>query len=291
MSGRSSAALERRDLGELAVLGGELGGGRDLDGLGVAERALRERREPAQRLDLVVEQVDADRALLGRRVDVEQPAADRELAAVLDLVDALVPGGDEVARALVEVEQLADLEGEAVRAQRRVGDLLGQGDRGHDDDGGLGAGAAIQQRVERGDAQADEVRRRRQVRLVRDAAARIEAHGARPQPGAQVGGEVARGPVVARDDHRRPARVAVGERRDQVRAQRLRDERLRAGLGQPGGVRVALEMCEEGAQGHGKRPPGVPRGHVTSPKASARNEPLAWQAKPILDGPAPAASA
>ena len=77
--------------------------------VGLAERALGERREPAQRLDLDVEQVDADRALLGRRVDVEQPAADRELAAVLDLVDALVAGGDELGGGLVEVEQVADL--------------------------------------------------------------------------------------------------------------------------------------------------------------------------------------
>ena len=88
--------LERRDLGQLAVLLGELGGGRDLDELGVAERALGERREPAQRLDLIAEQVDADGAVLGRREQVEQAAADRELAAVLDLVDALVAGGDEV---------------------------------------------------------------------------------------------------------------------------------------------------------------------------------------------------
>ena len=240
-------ALERRDLCELAVLGGELGRGRDLDHLGRAERALREGGEPAQRLDLVVEQVDADRPLLGRRVDVEQPAADRELATVLDLVRALVAGGDEVRRALVEVEQLADPEGEAVRAQRRIRDLLRQGDRGHHDDRGLGPGAAIEERVQRGDAQADEVSRRRQVRFVGDAAAGIEAHRARPQPRAQVGREVARGPVVARDDHGGPARVAIGDRRDQVRAQRLRDERVRARLRQPGGVRVALEMGEKGA--------------------------------------------
>ena len=90
------------------MLGGELGGGRDLDRVGLAQRALGEGREPAQRLDLDVEQVDADRALLGRRVDVEQAAADRELAAVLDLVDALVAGGDEVGGDLVEVEQVAD---------------------------------------------------------------------------------------------------------------------------------------------------------------------------------------
>ena len=168
--------------------------------VGLAERALREGREPAQRLDLVVEQVDADRALLGGREDVEQAAADGELAAVLDLVDALVAGGDEVGGGLVEVEQVADAQREAVRAQRGVGDLLAQRDGADDDDRRLAARAAIEQRVERGDPQADEVRRRREVRLVGDAAARVEADGPRPQPGAQVGGEVARAAVVAGDD-------------------------------------------------------------------------------------------
>ena len=80
------------------MLGGELGRRRDLDRLDVAERALGERRELAQRLDLDVEQVDAHRAVVGRRVDVEQLAADRELAAVLDLVDALVAHRDELLR-------------------------------------------------------------------------------------------------------------------------------------------------------------------------------------------------
>ena len=126
--------LQRGDLGQLAVLGGELRGGGDLDRLGVAERALGEGGEPAQRLDLVVEEVDADGALLRGGVDVEEAAADGELAAVLDLVDALVARGDEVGGGLVEVEQLADLQREAVRAQRRVGDLLAQRDRGDDDD-------------------------------------------------------------------------------------------------------------------------------------------------------------
>ena len=234
--------LERRDLGQLAVLGGQLGGGRDLDHLGLAERALGERREPAQRLDLVVEQVDADRALLRGRVDVEQAAADGELAAVVDLVDAVVARGDEVVRRLVEVEQLADAQREAVRAQRGVGDLLAQRDGRDDDDRRLRAGALVEHRVERGDAEADEVRRRREVRLVGDAAARVEADGPRAQPRAQVGGEVARGPVVGRDDDRRAARVAVGDGGDQVRPQRLRDERVRVRLGQPGGVRMVLEM-------------------------------------------------
>ena len=169
--------------------------------------------------DLVVEEVDADGALLRRRVDVQQPAANGELAALLDLVDALVAGGHEVPGGLVEVEQVADLQDEAVRAQLRVRDLLGQRGGRHDHDGLLGALGRVGERVERGDAQADEVRRRRQVRLVGDAAARVVADRARRQPGAQVGGEIARGAVVADDDQRGPLGVLVGERGDDEGAQ------------------------------------------------------------------------
>ena len=116
--------LQGGDLRELAVLGRELGRGRDLDLRDVSERALRERREPAQRLDLHVEHVDPHRALLGRREHVQQTAAQRELPALLDLLDAFVAGRDELRRALVEVEQLAHAQRERVRAQRRVGHLL-----------------------------------------------------------------------------------------------------------------------------------------------------------------------
>ena len=151
MSGRSDGVLERGDLGELAVLGRELGGRRHLDHLGVVQRALREGREPPQRLDLVAEQVDPHGAVLGRREHVQQPAADRELAAVLDLVDALVAGRDEIHRRLVEVDQLADPQLEPVRAHRRIGDLLRQRDRA-DDDHRRGV-ARVEQRVERRDPQ------------------------------------------------------------------------------------------------------------------------------------------
>ena len=46
-------------------------------------------------------------------------------------------GGDQVARRLVEVEQIALREREAVGPERRVGDLLRQGHRAHDHNGGL----------------------------------------------------------------------------------------------------------------------------------------------------------
>ena len=123
------------DLGELAVLERRARRpGAISTRVDVAERALRERRELAQRLDLDVEQVDAHRAVGGRRVEVEDLAADRELAAVLDLVDALVAHRGELLGGLVEVEQVALGDREAVRAQLGVGDLLAERDGGDDDD-------------------------------------------------------------------------------------------------------------------------------------------------------------
>ena len=106
----------------------------ELDPLGLAQRALGEGREPADRLDLVAEQLQAGRPLLGRREDVEDAAADRELAALLDLVDALVAGLDEQLGDVVEVDLLAAVEREARRAQRGVGNRLGERDRAGDDD-------------------------------------------------------------------------------------------------------------------------------------------------------------
>jgi hypothetical protein len=257
----------RADLRELAVLGGELRGGRDLHPVDLAERALGERRELPERLDLDVEQVDAHGAVRGGREDVEDLAADGELAAVLDLVAADVAHRDELLGDLAEVDQAALLDRERVRAQRRVGDLLAERDGGDDHDRRLLAGLAlVEQRVDRGDPQADEVRRRREVRLVGDAAARVEAHGPRRQPRGHVGGEVARLAVVAGDDERR-ARVGVGQRRREVRAQRLRDERAdgRGRVLQGDAVGRVVEVLEQGAEGHrgtpsdrARRPAGRP---------------------------------
>src|SRR4051794_18758482 len=271
--GAALLVLERGDLRELAVLGGELGGGRDLDALPLAQRALGEGREPAQRLDLDVEQLDADRALLGRGVDVEQAAADRELAAVLDLVDALVAGRDELQHGLVEVEQLADLEREAVRAQLGIGDLLGERDGGDHDHRRFVARRGLQNAVQGRDPEPYEVWRRREVRLVGDAAARVEPHRARLEPRAQVGGEVARRAVVAGDHHGRAPHVAVRDRRDQERPERLRDERARARGLELRGVRVLLEMAEERAERHPRRVYDAAASATRSAHASVSNRP------------------
>ena len=110
----------------------ELRRGRDLDLRDVAERALGERREPAQRLDLDVEHVHAHGPVLGGGEHVEQASAQRELAALRDLVDALVPRRHELRGALLEIEQLADAQRERARAQGRIGNLLRQRDRADD---------------------------------------------------------------------------------------------------------------------------------------------------------------
>ena len=101
------------------------------------------------------------------REHVEQAAPQRELPAFLDLVDVLVAGADELAGALLEVEQLADPERERVGPQRRVRHLLRQGGCADHHDGPLLLAALrAEQRVQRGDAQADEVRGGREMRLV-----------------------------------------------------------------------------------------------------------------------------
>ncbi len=108
-----------------------------------------------QRVDLVPEQVDPHGPVLGCGEHVEQSPADRELPPVLDLLDALVAGGDERRGRSRRDPAARPFEREAVRAQRGVRDLLRQGDGAHDDHSVL----AGEQRVERRDPQADEVRR------------------------------------------------------------------------------------------------------------------------------------
>ena len=245
------------------MLGGQLGGGRDLHPLGLLQRALGEGREPGEPLDLDVEQLAAHGPLLGGRVDVEDVAPDGELAALLHLVDPLVAAGHEPVGGLLEVEQAALLDLEAVRAQLGVGHLLGQRDGGGDQHGG----PAAQQGVESGDAQADQMRRRSQVRLVAHPSRRVEAHRTGGEKGPQVGGQVAGGAIVAGHHQRRALGVAVDQRGEQVGPQAGRDERplglAPRGVGE-GEDRAVLAGVGEKRAKHAQRPPGEPRGLVSS---------------------------
>jgi hypothetical protein len=79
------------------------------------ERALREGREGADALDLVAEELDAQRLASGRREDVDEPAAHGELAALVGTLDACVAGQRERFREAVDARLGADLQPDRLR--------------------------------------------------------------------------------------------------------------------------------------------------------------------------------
>ena len=93
------------------------------------EGALRERRERAHLLDLVAEELDPERLAAGRREDVDEAAADGELAALLRALDALVARERELLGEALEAGLAADLEPHRLRALRRRRQPLGEGGR------------------------------------------------------------------------------------------------------------------------------------------------------------------
>ncbi len=94
VAGRRHVLLQLGGLGHDGGRDQQLAAGRGLDlrrRLGI-ERALVGDREEAHGLDLVAEEVDAHRVGVGRREDIEDAAAHRELAAVGDHVDPRIGG-------------------------------------------------------------------------------------------------------------------------------------------------------------------------------------------------------
>jgi hypothetical protein len=94
------------------------------------QRPLRERREGADRLDLVAEELDAERVPPGRGEDVEEAAADGELPPLVDLLDALVAGEREPLGEVLHSDVLADPEpdrlGPRLRWRRALGESGGR---------------------------------------------------------------------------------------------------------------------------------------------------------------------
>ena len=83
----------------------------------LAQRALRLGIEPAQRLDLVAEQLDAHRMRRERRVDVDHAAAHRERAGLVDDRRARPATGDEQRRDLIAIDRVALLDREPARRE------------------------------------------------------------------------------------------------------------------------------------------------------------------------------
>ena len=87
---------------------------------------LREGREGADGLDLVAEQLDADRLAAGGRVDVDDAATDCELATLLGPLDALVAGERQRLDDSVRAGSVAERNLEPVGTRLRRWELLGE---------------------------------------------------------------------------------------------------------------------------------------------------------------------
>src|SRR5207248_11199387 len=130
------------------------------------ERALRERGEGADLLDLVSPELDAERLPAGRREDVDEAAANGELSPLVGALDALVAGERELLGERFEADLLAGCDPERVRPCSGRRQRLGERRRRRADE------TAGREHVERARPLADEVRRRLEPRAPVDAAAR-----------------------------------------------------------------------------------------------------------------------
>ena len=198
------------------------------------ERALGERRERAHLLDLVAEELDAERLAAGAREDVDEPAAHRDLPALLDPLDAL---RSRRARALDE-----RVEPDLVSDATRIGS-------GRASSGGMpSASARAEAQTRPPAASTASARARSPTRCAggsspesqRDAAARKERDAARVDVPADGLGGVARVLVLRERPRER------GRRPEAVLVQRREDERQR-GLGDrarcAGGVDVRRKLA------------------------------------------------
>ena len=212
-----------------------LGGRVDRGLVDGVERALRERREGAHGLDLVPEELDAQRLPPRGRKDVDEAAANRELAAVVDPLDALVAGERELLRELLEAELDAGSEHDRRRALLGGRHPLRERRRRGEHEPPCG------EDVERPRTLADEVRRRLEPRLPSHAAARQQRDALRPEEPAGRLGEIPRVAVV-RDEHDGLLPARVVQRSEDERKHRLGDPRT---LGQRLDVRMEAFGAEE----------------------------------------------
>ena len=190
------------------------------------ERTLRERRERSDLLDVVAEELDAKWLASGAREDVDEAAANRDLAPLLDALHALVPGERELLDECVEIARAG------ARQPNDRGPFLG---RRH----ALGERACrhaheppVAQHVERACPFADQVRGRIEARVGADAAARQKRDRRGVDEPADSLGDVAR--LLVLGEH-------ADERAAECRVQRPEEERQR-GLGH---ARVRRERVDE----------------------------------------------
>ena len=179
------------------------------------QRPLGERRKRTHLLDLVPEQLHAQRLATRRREDVDDPSPDRELATLLDPVDALVTGVRELPGEPVQTRLCPDDEPHRPRPRLRGRQALGERRRRRADEPPCG------ENVQGAGAFADEVRRRLEARCVRDPAARKQRDPIGTQ---KPGGPLGRVSCVCvlREDDQQPSAELLVQRREDERQSGLR---------------------------------------------------------------------
>ena len=184
------------------------------------ERALREGRERAHRLDLLAEELDPERLAPGRREDVDDASPHGEMTAIIHPLHTLVARKRKRLRQPFDAGLESRPQLDRVRASlRRRQPFRERPRRGADK-------PAARQHVERARPLADEVRRGRQPRLRRDASARQQADRlVAEEPGRALGGVA--GVRVLRHEHDEVTLEPFVQRREQKRQCRLRHTRSR----------------------------------------------------------------
>ena len=193
------------------------------------ERTLRERRERPDVLDLVAPELDAERLTARRREDVDEPAADGELAALVRPLDPLVAGESERFRQGLEADVRTGRDPDRRRSGPRGWNRLGERRRRGDDEAPFG------EHVERPCALAHEVGCRLEAGAPANTAARKHRDTVLiEEPRGRLCG-VARVLVLGREKDERPRELVV---------QRSEDERQR-GLGDARGSWKGLGVRPE----------------------------------------------
>ena len=206
--------IRRRDRLVVQLFGEEVGAtlrGRIHDDLiGGMERPLRERRERTNLLDLVTEELDAERFSAGRREDVHDPAADCELTAFVDTLHPFVARQREVLRQAVDAGLVADRELQRGRPRFDGGHSFGERRR-------RGAHQPSRREdVERPVPLAHEVGRRNEAGVVRDPASGKQRDVLGADEPARAVRRVARVGVL-REQHEQPATQLLVKRREEQR--------------------------------------------------------------------------
>ena len=201
------------------------------------QRALGERRERSHLLDLVAPELDSQRLASRRREDVDEPATNGELAALVGSIDALVARERERLGELLETDAFARRDpnrlGPRVRRWHRLGERRRRG--GDEPAGG--------EHVERACALTDEVRRGVEAGAPVDAAARQHRDAfVAEEPRGALGGVAS--VLILRGQQNERAIELLVERREQQRQR---------GLGDAGGRRERLGKALEASVARSSR--------------------------------------